>query len=153
MRSRALAAGAFLLMAAIPAGVTAQQSAASTAKIRAAIVGRNAQWTAAFNRGDLPGLLKIYDDSATVIPPESGPLQAHTAMQPLMDQALKGGYKNMKFETLALTVHGNFAYESGRSHFDVVAPGGKSTPQSDQYLVIWRKGKDGVWYYHVDIWW
>jgi ketosteroid isomerase-like protein len=36
--------------------------------VRKAIDARNAEWTTAANKGDLKGIVKIYDAGATIIP-------------------------------------------------------------------------------------
>ena len=59
-----------------PRGRVAQAPAAAhdPAAVRKAIDARNAEWTAAANKGDVKGIVKIYDATATIIPPEGEPM-------------------------------------------------------------------------------
>jgi len=120
--------------------------------VRSVIESRNKEWTDAFNRGDIKAISVIYDRGSLVIP---GGREV-VLSRPEFEQLLEGYtrvIKDMRFETISLDVMGDYAYELGRSHFVAVAEDGTETPAFDRYLVIWRKGEDGVWYYHLDAWW
>jgi len=122
------------------------------ADVRAAIEARNLEWTDAYNRGDFATVMAIYDEGFLVIPSGGEPMGDRAAME----SSLKGGaavLQNMRFETKSVDLVGDRAYELGRAHYDLHSDDGTVTPTLDKYLVIWKKGTDGVWYYHFDAWW
>lgn len=148
---RALALSLFLAVA-TAAAASDVPDMTSPAAVRVAIDARNAEWTAAFNRGDMKAVTALYDDDATVIPAGGEPLRGRVAIENLFRGA-QATLKNVRLETAELTIAGNFAYETGKSHHVDTAADGKMSASTDQYVVIWKRGKDGQWYYHVDLWW
>jgi ketosteroid isomerase-like protein len=122
------------------------------ADVRAAIEARNLEWTEAYNRGGFATVMAIYDEGFLVIPSGGEPMGDRAAME----SSLKAGaamLQNMRFETQSVDVVGDRAYELGRAHYDVHSDDDTVTSAADKYLVIWKKGTDGVWYYHFDAWW
>jgi ketosteroid isomerase-like protein len=144
----------FTLLA-LPSVALSQAPAAphDPAAVRKAIDARNAEWTTAANKGDLKGIVKIYDAGATIIPPESEPMTGAANIEKVFGGLLGAGVKNLKFKTTSLDVNGNYAYELGLATYDAPGKDGKLVPGSDKYLVIWKLGSDKIWYYHLDAWW
>ena len=141
----------------IPAAARAQApapapAAPNPATVRKAIDARNLEWTTAANRGDVKAIAKIYDANAMIIPPASEAMTGTANIESVFGGMIKTA-KNLKFETKSLDVNGGYAYELGLATFDATGPDGKVTKASARYLVIWKLGKDGVWYYHLDAWW
>lgn len=124
----------------------------SPGAVRVAIDARNAEWMAAFNRGDSKAVTALYDEDATVIPAGGESLRGRAAIENLFRNA-QATLKNVQLETTGLTLAGDYAYETGKSHHVDTTPDGKMTASTDDYVVIWKRGKDGRWYYHVDLWW
>jgi len=139
----------------LPAAARAQApapAAPNPATVRKAIDARNLEWTSAANRGDVKGISKIYDANAMIIPPESDAMTGTANIESVFGGMIKTA-KNLKFETKSLDVNGGYAYELGLATFDATGQDGTVTKASARYLVIWKLGKNGVWYYHVDAWW
>lgn len=124
----------------------------SPGAVRVAIDARNAEWMAAFNRGDTKAVTALYDEDATVIPAGGEPLRGRPAIENLLRKAA-ASMKNVQLETTGLTITGDFAYETGKSSHVDATPDGNMSASTDDYVVIWKRGKDGQWYYHVDLWW
>lgn len=124
----------------------------SPGAVRVAIDARNAEWMAAFNRGDARGVTALYDEDATVIPAGAEPLRGRTAIENLFRGA-QASLKNVRLETSGLSIVGDYAYETGKSQHVDTTPDGKMSASTDDYVVVWKRGKDGQWYYHVDMWW
>jgi ketosteroid isomerase-like protein len=144
-----------LALLALPAVAAAQAPAPTRdpAAVRKAIDARNAEWTAAANKGDVKGIVRIYDASATIIPPGSEPMTGADNIEKVFGGLISAGVKNLKFKTVSLDINGNYAYELGLATYDAPGKDGKLVPGSDKYLVIWKLGSDGIWYYHLDAWW
>lgn len=124
----------------------------SPAAVRVAIDARNAEWMAGFNRGDMKAVTALYDEDATVIPAGGEPLRGRVAIENLFRKA-QASLKNVQLETTNLTITGDYAYETGKSHHVDTAADGKMSASTDDYVVIWKRGQDGQWYFHVDLWW
>jgi len=120
--------------------------------VKSAIESRNKEWANAFNRGDIEFVLTIYDDGFSVYPSGGEPITSLSELkQSLID--FKKVAKNLFFETISVRVVNNYAYELGKSHYVIVKEDGSEIVPSEEYLVIWKKGSDGVWYYHMDAYW
>ena len=123
----------------------------SAGAVRVAIDARNAEWMAAFNRGDTKAVTALYDEDATVIPAGADPIRGRVGIENLFRNA-QASLKNVQLETTNLTIAGDYAYESGKSHHVDTARDGKMSASTDDYVVIWKRCKHGQWYYHVDLW-
>lgn len=122
------------------------------AQTAVAIAARNAQWMAAFNAEDIDALLAIYDHDAVVVPPGAEPLNTPAARAAVFTAAMQT-LKEVRLVTTKLAVLGSHAYENGVAHFRTAGPDGRPVPVKVDYLVVWKLGADGVWYYHIDLWW
>ncbi len=144
-----------LVLLALPTVATAQAAAKphDPAAVRKAIDARNAEWMAYAAKGDTKGIASIYDAGAMIIPPESEAMTGAANIEKTFGGMLAAGVKNLKFRTISLDVNGNYAYELGEATLDAPGKDGKLVAGSAKYLVIWKLGADGVWYYHVDAWW
>ena len=144
-----------LALLALPAVAAAQAPAPAhdPVAVRKAIDARNAEWVAAAAKGDVKGIAKIYDANATIIPPESEPMTGAANIEKVFGGLISAGVKNLKFKTISLDINGNYVYELGLATYDAPGKDAKRVPGSDKYLVIWKLGTDGIWYYHLDAWW
>jgi len=121
--------------------------------IRALIDARNKEWTDAANRGDVKAIVEIYDEGFIAIPPASAPITSRAELEAAFGGIIESGMRNLHFETVSLKVVGDYAYEIGRSSSQVKGEDGAWVDVGDDYLVVWKKDEQGVWNYHVDIWW
>ena len=87
-----------------------------------------------------------------MIPAGGEPLRGRVAIENLFRKA-QASLKNVQLETTDLTITGDYAYETGKSHHVDTAADGKMSASTDDYVVIWKRGQDGQWYFHVDLWW
>jgi uncharacterized protein (TIGR02246 family) len=142
----------FVLLLAASAVASEAPNVTSPGAVRVAIDARNAEWMAAFRRGDTKAVAALYDDDATVIPGGAEPIRGRGAIESLFRNA-QTTLKDVRLETTNLTIVGDYAYETGKSHQVIASPEGKMSAATDDYVVIWKRGKDGQWSYHVDLWW
>jgi ketosteroid isomerase-like protein len=47
---------------------------------------------------------------------------------------------------------GNLAYEEGTYSIKIPGSDGKTSEEIGKYIVVWKKGADGHWRLHRDIW-
>jgi ketosteroid isomerase-like protein len=120
--------------------------------VRSELSMRNSEWTDAFNRGDIDSVVAIYADDFSVVPNGGDPISDRAQLKELME-GFAAVSSNLKFETVSVDEMGEFAYEFGRTSYELTDENGTVSPAGETYLVIWEKGEDGVWYYLVDAWW
>ncbi len=120
--------------------------------VRSELMARNTEWTDAFNRGDIDSVVAIYADDFSVIPNGGEPITDRAQLKTLLE-GFAAVSTNLKFETVSVDEMGDFIYEFGRTSYQWTDENGTVSPAGETYLVIWKKGEDGVWYYLVDAWW
>jgi len=106
-----------------------------------------AQWEKAANSGDAAGLTSLYTDDAMLLPPAAPLVQGRDNILSYWEAMIKMGVSNMDLETIELTVAGNDAFEIGIFTYEV-----GDAQASGKAIVLWKKGDDGKWRYHRDIW-
>ena len=111
------------------------------------IAAVNAEWERAANSGDAAGLTALYTDDAMLLPPASPMVQGRDNIQTYWEAMIDMGVSNMDLNTIELTVSGSDAFEVGT--FTYTAGG---TQASGKAIVLWKKGNDGKWRFHRDIW-
>jgi uncharacterized protein (TIGR02246 family) len=112
----------------------------------------NAEFQAAFNRGDAPGLAKLYTADSLLMAPNYGRIKGRRAIEGLWQNFFDAGVSDIDLNTLELEVTGNKASEVGT--FSLTAPDGKGgrVTANGKYIVLWRRDGDGIWRLHRDIW-
>lgn len=116
------------------------------ADFASAIKSGNAQWDAAFNRGDAAAVAQLYSPDAQVLPTNKTPVQGTAAIQEFFAGLIKGGYTNHEIETLEVREAGDLGYQTGRWRARGPAADGGEQPAVDGLIVtIHEKQKDGTW--------
>lgn len=115
------------------------------------IQAREDVWSAAYNANDAAALGAIYEEDAVLIPPGSPPVHGRAAIE----QALAGLFPILKDLKLTATdvrpIGDNYAIEIGEASYNAAGEDGSLTPVTDDYVVVWHKGEDGVWRYMNDM--
>ena len=144
MRSLIFAAAlaAFSAFPAIAAGQDAAAGIAETAE----------RFEAAFNGGDAAAMAELYTPGGAVLPPDAARIDGREGIKALWQSFMDAGVKDLAIETVELEVHSDAASEVGS--YTLTAPDGEGGRVKGQgkYIVLWRKGDDGVWRIHRDIW-
>lgn len=120
--------------------------------VRQQVEARNQAWADAFNRGDIKAVVAIYDEGFLAIPSGAEPMSDRAQLEALLT-GFQAVAKDVRFETRSVRATGKYAYELGKIFYTLAAGDGGETTVAQEYLVIWKQGNDGVWYYHVDAWW
>jgi uncharacterized protein (TIGR02246 family) len=122
---------------------------AAMAQSVAAIQALNDKWTAAFNKGDAAAIAAMYTADAYVLPPGSGVVKGHQAIEAFWRQAAHemGDAKLTTVDVLPLGPRA--AREIGTVTLETKA----QPPQriAGKYAVVWRKIR-GHWLLATDIW-
>jgi len=129
----------------VPEGVEADE-------VRKAVEAANAEWVAAFNRGDAVAVAALYTEGATLMPPDREMVRGRKGIQEFWQGAIQRGVKDAALTTVEVQADGNTAYEIGRASFTVHAKDQAPKPISSKYVVVWKRQADGSWKLQVDIW-
>lgn len=142
--------GVMVLVLAALLATSAHESFAAD-PLQQAIQEREDQWSAAFNAHDEAGLAAIYVEDAVLVPPGSMPVKGRSEIGKTL-ASLFPQIRDLKLVTDEVRPLGaEHAVEIGHSEYQAVGKDGKLSPTADNYVVVWQKAKDGVWYYVTDI--
>jgi len=118
--------------------------------VRKSIDGHNANICKWYAAGDADRLSHMFTEDCWQMPPHAEPLVGRSAVREFWKQALLWGKWNFSLETQDVVASGSIAVERGR--YTVSFSAGPSAPDGmgsseDQgnYVVMWRRGRDGQW--------
>jgi len=127
---------------------TAAPAAPKADPVRAAVEEGNRKFGAAAAAKDFGALAALYTDNAKVLPPDGPIVTGKAAIEEFWrTAAAKLDLKAATLKTLDLEVSGDSACEVGEAELTL-----GSGPAKVKYVVVWRKGGDGTWRLHRDIW-
>jgi ketosteroid isomerase-like protein len=120
----------------------------SVGEVRKAVEEGNRKFGAAVQRKDYAELASLYTDDAKVLAPDAPIVTGRKAIEDFWrDAASALGLVSATLKTLDLEISENTAYEVGQA--DLKLSSGQATVK---YVVVWRRGADGAWRLHRDIW-
>ncbi len=120
--------------------------------IKEAIEARGGQLAEAANAGDAERASQFYTEDALLMPPGSPKVQGRAAIKDYWQGDIDAGVKDIKFTCQEVIEAGNMAIEVSSQSASAPTEGGSRTTVAGKYIVIWKKGADGDWYLHRDIW-
>jgi uncharacterized protein (TIGR02246 family) len=107
----------------------------------------------AFNRGDLDAAVEFYTDDATFLHPNVEIVSGKQAIKEFFEAGRAFlGLKTLDFKILESDYDGNLAYERGIIQIYMEPEGGQPLVDKGKYLVVMKRGADGLWKVAVDIW-
>jgi len=120
----------------------------TTDAVRKAVEEGNRRFGAAIRGKDYAGLAALYTEHAKLLPPDAPVISGRNAVKDFWASAVPAlGLEEATLETVDLEHAGEIAYETGKAVLELGT--GRVTIK---YLVVWRKGIDGSWLIHRDIW-
>jgi len=121
------------------------------AQLREAIEAVNAQAMEALRAGDAASYLALYTDDATILPPGAAMAQGLDAVREYWLASFAEGGFTLNLNTVSVDGAGQFAYEIGTWSMPI-GEGESSVVEQGKYLAVWKRGADGTWKLHADIW-
>jgi uncharacterized protein (TIGR02246 family) len=117
--------------------------------VRKAVEEGNRKFRAAVERKSYADMAALYTDNAKLLPPDAPIVTGRKAIESFWKEAVPAlGLVSATLKTLDLEVAGDdTAYEVGEAHLKTAK--GQATAK---YVVVWRRGEDGTWRLHRDIW-
>jgi ketosteroid isomerase-like protein len=120
----------------------------SVGEVRKAVEEGNRKFGAAVQRKNYAELASLYTNDAKVLAPDAPIVTGRRAIENFWrDAASALGLVGATLKTLDLEVSEDTAYEVGQA--DLKVSSGHATVK---YMVVWRRGDDGAWQLHRDIW-
>ncbi len=119
-------------------------------EIRSAITAGNANFMAAFARGDAAGVAACYTSDAQLLPPNGEPMSGTANITAFWQGAMALGIKDAQLETKHVEARGDLAVEVGQYTLTIQPEGAAAMTDVGKYVVVWKD--DGGWKLHIDIW-
>jgi ketosteroid isomerase-like protein len=116
--------------------------------VRKSVDEGNRKFCVAAARKDYAGMAALYTDNAKVLPPDAPIVTGRKAIEEFWRSAAAAlGLTSVTLKTLDLEATGDTACEVGAADLKLSAGEVKV-----KYVVVWRRGGDGEWRLHRDIW-
>ena len=132
--------------------VVAEQPAMDLAMVRQAIEEANAKLSEAIRASDAATIASYYTEDATLLPPNSEMIQGRAGVEAYWTGGFQMGIKDIVLTTVEVMGMGDMVCEIGKAKVSIQPEGMDAIEDSGKYLVVWKKGEDGMWRLHVDIW-
>lgn len=100
--------------------------------------------------GDVAGFVeRVYTEDGTILPPGAPRISGHADIEAFWSSAGEQlGLSAISLHSEQVTPMGpDMAYEIGTATLQT-----SQGPAQAKYVVIWKRGEDGLWRWHVDIW-
>jgi uncharacterized protein (TIGR02246 family) len=134
------------------AGLLAFASPARAGDVEDAIEAANAKMVAEYAAGDSKAIAEAYTEDAVMLPPDATVVSGRAAIAKLWKGWIDDGLKDLTLKSTAIESAGDLAYEVGDFSLQVPGEDGKLTTAPGNYVVVWKRGGDGVWRLKVDTW-
>ncbi len=115
--------------------------------IEQAIKDTDAQFAAAFNRGDFAAVAALHTEDVLELPPNASAVSGRQGVESRTKELFDAGWKNQSFSSVQIGSDGDLAYNVGT--FSVDAPTGEGI--TGKFVDIYKRQADGSWKIHVTI--
>jgi len=121
-------------------------------QIRKSIEEVNAKYSEAIQYGNLAGVVAVYTDDATMVPPDGDLIKGKQAIEEYYRTLFQIGMKEVVLTTIEVEGSGGTVYEIGKTRIRIQPESQEPIQDSTKYLVIWKHQADGTWKVQADIW-
>lgn len=125
-------------------------SGAQTAQ--SGIEAANKKFMESFKNKDAAGIAAHYSEDAVALPPNAERIAGRENIQKMWQSWVDAGLTDLTLKPLAVEESGDIAIEEGTYSINVPASGGQPMQEVGKYVVVWKKGPEGAWQMHRDIW-
>ncbi|MGB6340532.1 MAG: SgcJ/EcaC family oxidoreductase [Candidatus Aminicenantaceae bacterium] len=132
--------------------VMAEQPVMDVAQVRQSIEKANVRFGEAARSGDAAVLASLYTEDARILPPNSEMIQGREGIEAFWGGGFQMGIKDIVLTTVEVLGMGDMVCEIGNAQVSIQSEGMDAIEDMAKYLVVWKKGVDGTWKLHVDIW-
>jgi uncharacterized protein (TIGR02246 family) len=147
-----LVAGLFVLGFSITQFSCTRPETFDVEQVRKSIENADAKFSEAVREGNVAGVVAVYTDDATMVPPDGDIVKGKQAIEGMYKKFFQMGVKEIVMSTIEVGGSGDTAYELGKSKVRIQPEGQAAMMDSTRYLVIWKRQAAGAWKVHVDFW-
>ena len=104
------------------------------------------------NGKDAAAIAKLYTEDASLFPPGAPRQDGPNAVQAFWQGAIDVGLSNVVITTAEVEAFDDTATAEGTLTATLPGDDGAPVAVTGKYIVIWKRGDDGVWRLHRDIW-
>jgi uncharacterized protein (TIGR02246 family) len=104
------------------------------------------------NGGDAAGVAAHYTDDAALLPPDSARIDGREGIQGAWQTLIDADVRDVVLTTEEVDVFGDVANEVGTIRATAPGENGGRVQWVGKYVSVWKRGGDGTWRLHRDIW-
>jgi uncharacterized protein (TIGR02246 family) len=104
------------------------------------------------NGGDAAGVAAHYTDDAALLPPETARIDGREEIQGYWQGRIDAGIRDVALTTKEVDNFGDVANEVGTISATAPREDGGRVQLAGKYVAVWKRGGDGTWRMHRDIW-
>ena len=127
-------------------------AAANAQTAQSSIEANNADFIAKFAAKDAAGVAQHYTEDAVAFPPGESRIAGRDGVQKMWQGWIDAGLTDLTLAAAEIEESGDLAYEEGTYSIKIPGSDGKVSEELGKYIVVWKKGGDGEWRMHRDIW-
>lgn len=113
---------------------------------------RSAEWTARLNDGAAGAIGALYCEDAILLPPYHELVHGRASIRDYWAEVIELGPRDARLETIDVDVVRNVACEVGHAFLSIRPNAGAPVELVGKFVVVWRRGEDGIWRLFRDIW-
>ncbi len=102
--------------------------------------------------GDAAGVAAHYTDDAALLPPEAARIDGREGIQGYWQALIDAGIGDVEMTTQEVDNFGDVANEVGIISATAPSEDGGRVQMAGKYVAVWKRGGDGTWRLHRDIW-
>ena len=102
--------------------------------------------------GDAAGVAAHYTDDAALLPPGAAKIDGREGIQGFWQALIDAGVRDVVLTTQEIDDFGDVANDVGTISATAPSEDGGRVQLAGKYLVVWKRGGDGTWRLHRDIW-
>lgn len=121
---------------------TARDSIEATLKI----------FTESLNGGNAAAVAAYYTDNAALLPPNASRIDGREGIQGAWQALIDADVRDVALNTQEVDVFGDVANEVGIITATIPSEDGGRVQFTGKYVTVWKRGRDGTWRLHRDIW-
>ncbi len=104
------------------------------------------------NGGDAAAVAAHYTDDAALLPPDAARIDGRERIQGAWQALIDADVRDVVLTTEEVDVFGDVANEVGTIRATAPGENGGRVQWVGKYVSVWKRGGDGTWRLHRDIW-
>ena len=104
------------------------------------------------NGGNAAGVAAHYTDDAALLPPDAARVDGREGIQGAWQALIDADLRDVVLTTEEVDVFGDVANEVGTIRATAPGEDGGRVQWVGKYVSVWKRGGDGTWRLHRDIW-